>query len=434
MLTLKAHKGKTADTRGLRQQDETSDIEAFWNEGDRVAVLSATGQQLGTMVPTSTGSATTTLKAELTTPVSQGDQLILQFPRTTRDYTGQKGTLADIAANYDYATADVKVLYADDSFVSATDAHFINHQAIVRFNLINGTQALEATSLTIDGDGLIQKVTAADPATTGPVTVTPQSAASEIYAALSGLNGMVTLTAVAGNRTYTATSTQAQSFADGRYYRFTVDMQRPSVAYPEPLTLECFNSIDGRGCYVTVNYPPDELQYTTDGGTTWKDYTSKRIWIAIGGKVSFRGTGTKSSSSNYMNIKCDGDCYVYGNVMSLLSHDFATMTELPYANTFQNLFMDNQYITHVEGKDLVLPAYELKKSCYYQMFYGCKNFNYVKCLATDISKDNCTHNWLYNTAKKGTFVRSADFAGWPVDERNAQISIGIPYGWTVLQE
>ena len=107
-LTLNAQKGgTTTDTRGLNLPSETSDINAIWSEGDYVTVLSTTGQTLGTMVPTSTGSATTKLKAKLNTPVSYGDQLTLVFPRTTRDYTGQKGTLADIAAKYDYATASV---------------------------------------------------------------------------------------------------------------------------------------------------------------------------------------------------------------------------------------------------------------------------------------------------------------------------------------
>jgi len=31
----------------------------------------------------------------------------------------------------------------------------------------------------------------------------------------------------------------------------------------------------------------------------------------------------------------------------------------------------------------------LVKSCYYQMFYGCSKLNYVVCLATDISENNC---------------------------------------------
>lgn len=427
-LILNAQKGCTATvTRGLNLPSETSDIEAIWSEGDYVTVLSATGSQLGTMVPTTTGSATTKLKAKLNTPVSYGDQLTLVFPRTTRDYTGQKGTLADIASKYDYATASVTVNYADDSVVSATDARFSNQQAIVKFKLTTGTEALNATSLTITADGLLQNAS-----TTGPVTITPETATNEIFTALSGIkDGIVTLTAIAGNKTYTSTSTKPHSFIDGKYYVITAPMQKPSASFPEPLTLECFNSIDGRGCYVTVKDYHD-LEYTTDDGATWTTYT-KKIFLEIGKKVSFRGDRAteETGSSIYMNIQCDGDCYIYGNVMSLLSKDnYATMTELPYEHTFQNLFKDNKYISHAEGKDLVLPATKLLKNCYAQMFSGCVNFNYVKCLATDISADQCTFNWLYNTARRGTrtFVKAAG-VDWPLDSDS-----GIPQGWTVIEE
>ena len=115
--------------------------------------------------------------------------------------------------------------------------------------------------------------------------------------------------------------------------------------------------------------------------------------------------------------------------MSLLSKDdFATMTELPYDNTFQNLFKDNKNISHAEGKDLVLPATKLRRNCYAQMFSGCTNFNYVKCLATDISASGCTSNWLKGTKGRGTFVKAKGFNGWTYGDS------GIPNNWSVIQE
>ena len=84
--TREDHKsGAGVGTRGLKQADETSSIEAIWSEDDRVTVLAADGSQVGTMVPLTTGSATTKLKAELHTPVSIGDNLTLMSPRTKRD-------------------------------------------------------------------------------------------------------------------------------------------------------------------------------------------------------------------------------------------------------------------------------------------------------------------------------------------------------------
>ena len=418
ILNVNATKGQIAGTRGLKPEGST--IAAIWNEGDKVTVMSAIGAVIGTMTPTTTGSASTTLKATLNSPVKRGDQLTLVFPRTGRDYTEQKGTLEDIAAKYDYATASVAVQYTDEAFVSTTDAFFKNQQAIVRFNLTdNNSQPVNASELTISADGLIQKGE-----TTGSITITPTNPTNQIYAALSGLNGIVTLTATVGNKTYAYVTTEPKTLDNGNFYRINCHLKATPVAYPDPLTLECF---DSKGCAVSVaNY--GDLEYKKNDGD-WKKY-QRQVNLNNGDKVSFRGNeATKTSTSKYMQISCNGNCYIYGNVMSLLSKDsYATMTELPYDNTFQNLFMDNKNITHADGKDLVLPATVLRKNCYFQMFSGCTNFNYIKCLATDIPANrDCTTNWLKSTAKKGTFVK-AEGVTWTEGDS------GIPVNWDVKTE
>lgn len=426
-LIVDATKGQTAGTRGLIPPDETSDIASIWSEGDRVTVLSATGTRLGTMTPTTYGSATTRLKAELTTPVSKGDVLNLAFPRTGRDYTGQKGTLADIATNYDYATATVTVNYADDSFVSATDARFTNQQAIVRFTLKKADNSdLPVKNLTIEADGLIQ-----NGETKGPVTITPNDPTNQIYAALSGLNGVVTLTATVGNKTYAYVTPESKTLDDGNFYRINCHLKATPVAYIQPLTLECYNN----SCIVAVEFYGD-LEYYTSYDKKWTRYEGDQIELSKGDWVSFQGTNaTKTQSTDYMNIQCNDSCYVYGNIMSLLSKDsYATMTELPYDYTFSKLFYNNKFITHAEGKDLVLPATTLVPGCYSEMFSGCSYLNYVKCLAIDISADYCTFDWLkgagsYILSESGTctFVQAAG-VNWPRNDS------GIPEDWDVKTE
>ena len=202
VLVVDATKDGRAQTRGL-----TNNVQAIWSEGDAVAVLTADGSQIGTMTPLNTGSATARLKANLTSPVALNDALTLVFPRTGQDYTGQVGTLADIAARYDYATAAVRIRYVEDGIVSATNAVFQNQQAIVKFSLRDGANPLPVTSLSIAADGLKQNATA-----TGELTITPATATSDIYAALSGVNGKVTLTATVGDDTYTYTTANSQTF------------------------------------------------------------------------------------------------------------------------------------------------------------------------------------------------------------------------------
>ena len=72
-----------------------------------------------------------------------------------------------------------------------------------------------------------------------------------------------------------------------------------------------------------------------------------------------------------------------------------------------------------------LPATTLVKYCYGYMFYKCSNLNYVKCLATNISAENCTTNWLQNVASSGTFYKNSSMSSWP------RTVNGIPSGWSV---
>lgn len=431
-LIVDAFKSQATDTRALNP--DGNKIVATWTMDDQVTVLNTNNAVIGTMKPTWIEGSHAKLKTTLNSSIhlNVGDRLSLVFPRTGRDYTGQKGTLPDIATNYDYATASVEVKYADESFVSTTDASFTNQQAIVRFKLIDrNDQPINASNLTIAADGLLQNAS-----TTGPITITPTNATDEFYAALSGLKGIVKLTATANDRTYSYTTTGDKEFADSKYYLVKAKMQKNPVAYPEPLTLECN---DSKGCLITVSNSSD-LEYSKDGGTTWIPYKSRITLDKIGDKVSFRGTwstrGTGGSSRT--RFSCVGGCFIYGNIMSLLdTKNYATMTELPYSETFQDLFMvdknstsnpkPNTQISHTEGKDLVLPATKLRNNCYLNMFNGCTNLNYIKCLATDISAKDCTTNWLKSTAKKGTFVK-AEGVTWTKGDS------GIPVNWDVKTE
>ncbi|MBE6288713.1 MAG: hypothetical protein E7100_00505 [Bacteroidaceae bacterium] len=75
-----------------------------------------------------------------------------------------------------------------------------------------------------------------------------------------------------------------------------------------------------------------------------------------------------------------------------------------------------------------LPATELKDRCYFEMFYGCSGLYSITCLATDISADLCTDEWLVNVSREGTFYKAAIMKEGQSWSRG---SSGIPSGWTV---
>ena len=81
-----------------------------------------------------------------------------------------------------------------------------------------------------------------------------------------------------------------------------------------------------------------------------------------------------------------------------------------------------------------LPATTLAEGCYIWMFCECSNLNYVKCLAMNISADNCTLNWLTGVASTGTFVKAASMEDWEIGQNADEQYYGIPAGWTVQND
>lgn len=73
----------------------------------------------------------------------------------------------------------------------------------------------------------------------------------------------------------------------------------------------------------------------------------------------------------------------------------------------------------------VLPALTLVNNCYYMMFGSCSSLTYVKCLALDISANNCIKYLFDGVSQAGTFVKHPNNNDWP------RGSSGIPNNWTI---
>ena len=213
-----------------------------------------------------------------------------------------------------------------------------------------------------------------------------------------------------------------------------------------PLTLEAI--ADGE---ITVSNPKSGMQYSVNGGAKTA-VTTDPISVSTNDVVEFYGNGKEITTYDGTNIQCSADCYIYGNIMSLVDETgFVTNTTLTGEYAFASLFENNTYLKNHSDKELVLPATTLTKGCYYEMFNGCTglttapelpatvlkdgcydhmfsgctNLNYVKCLATDISAQYCTYQWLKGVATTGTFVKAAN-STWTTGPD------GIPNGWTVI--
>lgn len=245
-----------------------------------------------------------------------------------------------------------------------------------------------------------------------------------------------------------------------------------------PLTFEAVDA--GAKVKFSIMYNLSGVEYSTDGNN-WNDYTSGTDITLdnVGDKVSFRGNiSAYCDDKERSYFSCSGACYLYGNIMSLVNPtsyvQVTRVEEFAFTSLFEDTYNGGNIKSHPD-KALVLPAMTLSrgcyanmfkecvgmtkapdlpatelaflcynsmfyncdalttapdlpattlmKGCYFQMFWDCEHLNSVKCMATDISAESCTTQWLYNVSESGTFI-TPSATDWTENSED-----GIPSGW-----
>ena len=132
---------------------------------------------------------------------------------------------------------------------------------------------------------------------------------------------------------------------------------------------------------------------------------------------------TTAPSLPSTNISGTSGCYenMFGGCTAITTGP----TELPATVLGNQAYNKMFYGCSSLIKAPVLPAAVVTQWCYSAMFSGCTNLNYIKCLATDISAQQCTANWVAGVAATGTFVKNPSMTSWATGNN------GIPAGWTV---
>ena len=259
-MTVEATMGDDATTRAL-SLDGTGALKATWRAGDKVAVLKLAGsgytqhwELLGELTAgsvsadglscTLTGSFDADRIATLG-GIATGSYLRLIYPGTRAtsnsysiSYTGQDGTLAKIATDYDYCSTSgqkskaVKVTAVDGYSVSTDPATFTNNQAIVRFTLTDPDgDPIYPNSLTISAkSGVSESLVTGEDLTgetvsgTGALTINLDGSTNVVYVALRGFSSKdVTLTVDGTDFPYTYQKTGV-TFTNGKYYTINVKM------------------------------------------------------------------------------------------------------------------------------------------------------------------------------------------------------------------
>ena len=170
----------------------------------------------------------------------------------------------------------------------------------------------------------------------------------------------------------------------------------PSIQ--NPLTLE---AIEADAKVTFDNKAAGPVTYRVNGGEVQSigSGTTKEITLSnVGDKVCFYGDNAAYADSPYncSKIACDKDCYVYGNIMSLVdSANYENARTLTKEYTFQCLFSNNSHIKNKPGVELALPATKIASYCYSQMFYGCKSLTSAPELPATTLAEGCYNQMFY---------------------------------------
>ena len=288
-MTVSATKGGD-ETRALSLSGEgEKTLNATWATTENVYVKKGSDWAEGSLQPQANGT-TATLKGTLTgVTIEASNEITLQFPKSGDiTYAGQKGTLADIAANFDWATATATVASVEDGKITVNgNVAFVNQQAVVKFTLKNGDDALSATKLVVAVGSTEYEVN-------------PVSATSEIYVAVPGFsNKTVTLTATVSSDTYTYEKTNV-TFENGKYYRVTAKMAKQASVPENALSGQFTVGMDG-STPKKVYFSKGNLYYDANATTKWYFATNQWDYIgtATGYPMDLFTWGNTSSSTEW---------------------------------------------------------------------------------------------------------------------------------------
>lgn len=189
-VTLTASMGD-ADTRAL-SEGANNIINASFEANDEVVVVDADGTTIvGTLTAQSAGKSTI-LTGDLNSTSLVVDEVVtLRYRSATANYDGQKGTLAGIATDQDYAEGALTVSTTNPLAFKSNHVSLAAKQSITKFSFTDGTNAVSVKTFGIAAVGLVQSI-AADAISTetvGAVTGTLTTPSSDVYVALRNNSG-----------------------------------------------------------------------------------------------------------------------------------------------------------------------------------------------------------------------------------------------------
>lgn len=218
--------GPAAQTRAISVGgNDGHTLYTNWDKNDEVQVVKEGATTIaGTLTAnvSAGNSAYATLTGELTGTFAAGDKVTLHYHTASLDYTGQKGTIADVSTSKSYltATSTVKqigqttgtVKDETNDYLVMSDAAYEAQQAYLDITFTDGAgQALAITKLEVwTSEGKLVKTAPLDGQTVyathaSPLTITPDAATDHFFLALrdeAGTSNTIYFKATTAGYTY----------------------------------------------------------------------------------------------------------------------------------------------------------------------------------------------------------------------------------------
>ena len=218
--------GPAAQTRAISVGgNDGHTLYTNWDKNDEVQVVKEGATTIaGTLTAnvSAGNSAYATLTGELTGTFAAGDKVTLHYHTASLDYTGQKGTIADVSTSKSYltATSTVKqigqttgtVKDETNNYLVMSDAAYEAQQAYLDITFTDGAgQALAITKLEVwTSEGKLVKTAPLDGQTVyatdaSPLTITPDAATDHFFLALrdeAGTSNTIYFVATTAGDTY----------------------------------------------------------------------------------------------------------------------------------------------------------------------------------------------------------------------------------------
>ncbi len=142
------------------------------------------------------------------------------------------------------------------------------------------------------------------------------------------------------------------------------------------------------------NYADSGLEYSSDEGVTWTQYSSGDITLPADG-ICVRGTGENykngdgTPGNNLLFTSSNNKkCYISGNIMSLLN-DKENISESAFQGTFSRGNTAVNYIDINPSDPLILPDMTLANNCYSKMFMKCTGLTTAPALPATSLAESC---------------------------------------------